>query len=118
MITISLENQHVKAQVGWHPAERKGRVDLWVSIFATLRPKAVHDDLGRTLDYVSLVQIVIIESSKERKLLETLGEDIITAIDNEHHAILASVDVIIRKKKIPINGYNADCVGIRIQRQF
>jgi dihydroneopterin aldolase len=118
MITVFLENQHVKAQVGWFDEERKGRVDLWISVTAQLKPKKVHEDLARTLDYTSLVRIVIIESAKERKLLETLAEDIIEAIDADHPGILLNMEVVIRKKKLPVNGFNADSAGIRFSKQF
>ncbi|MBS3913138.1 MAG: dihydroneopterin aldolase [Bacteroidetes bacterium] len=118
MITVFLDNQHVKAQIGWLEDERKGRVDLWISIHATLKTKRVHDDLARTLDYGSLVGIVFTESAKERKLLETLAEDIIAEVDDAYPNILDSIEVVIKKKKIPVPGFSADAAGIKIFRKF
>jgi dihydroneopterin aldolase len=118
MITVFIENQHVKAQVGWFEEERKTRVDLWISIYARLRPVKVHEDLDRTLDYTNLVSIVITESSRNRKLLETLGEDIITAVQLAQPALVEEVEVIIRKRKLPVHGFNADCAGVKVFRRF
>lgn len=118
MYSIFLENQHVKAQVGWYQKERAHRVDLWVSINAQLIPENVREELTQTLDYAALVGIVITESSKERKLLETLALDIAHAVEQINPAILKSVEVVIRKKHVAVNGYNADGAGVKLFKQF
>lgn len=118
MISVFLENQHVKAQVGWYPQERAGRVDLWVSVYTEILENNVRDELAKTVDYAELVGIVITESAKERKLLETLAFDIVKAIEVAYPAILHSVDVVIKKKQIAVTGYDADGVGVRYKKEF
>lgn len=116
MFSVFLENQHVKAQVGWYPKERHQRVDLWVSVLVELRTGNFKEELSRTVDYAVLVGIVITESSKERKLLETLASDIVDAIETEYRPLIHSAEVTIRKNKIQVTGYDADGVGIRYRR--
>lgn len=118
MFSVFLENQHVKAQAGWFAKERAQRVDLWISVYADIKSSNPRDELSHTLDYSDLVGIVITESARERKLLETLATDIIEAIHSDYHAILRSVEVVIRKKKVQVTGFEADAVGIRCKKTF
>jgi dihydroneopterin aldolase len=118
MFSVFLENQHVKAQVGWYQKERSQRVDLWISIYAGIKPENVREQLSHTLDYATLVGIVITESSKERKLLETLAADIVSAIEFANPGILQNIEVVIRKKHVDVTGYQADGAGVRYKKEF
>ncbi|MCC7298282.1 MAG: dihydroneopterin aldolase [Bacteroidia bacterium] len=118
MISVFLENQHVKAPVGWYAEERTARVDLYITVRAALKPQQIHDELSRTLDYASLVKIVITESAKERKLLETLAEGIAQTLQLEYPGIMSNIEIVIRKKNLPVHGFNADAAGIVFTEEY
>lgn len=118
MFRVFIENQHVKAPIGWFEEERNSRVDLWISVFTDIKTTHIYDELNLTLDYTTLVKIVITESSKEKKLLETLASDIAQAIYDAFPAIILQTEVVIRKKKLPVAGFDADAAGIVLLMKY
>lgn len=118
MFSIILKNQHVKAPVGWHPQERASRVDLWISVTAELKSIHIYDELHKTLDYADLIKTVITESSKERRLLETLAADISNSLQKLYPGVMGKLSIEIRKKNVPVNGFAAEYAGIHFSQTF
>lgn len=122
-MTVFLENQHVKTHVGWEKAERDAGVDLWISVFAwfdlLVAPKVGEDEgevpenLAHTIDYTTILRIILEESTEELRLLETLADNIGRSMLRVGHENINRVVVEIRKKKLDVQGYDADAAGVK-----
>ncbi|TDP75401.1 dihydroneopterin aldolase [Bradymonas sediminis] len=103
---------------GFYEVERReGRrfqVDLKVHLGELL---AVRDDkLEHTLDYRSLAEIIVaVGTGESYKLVERMGDEILTRVFDQHSAVL-SADLTIRKFATEVPG-DPECVGIQMQRK-
>ena len=111
---ISIQGLEVMAHVGVPEEERAVAQRLLIDLrFAALaQPEELHDDLTLTVDYhrVSLRASEISEN-RPRKLIETLGDDLATALLAEFH--LRWIDVTIRKFILP----KTEWVGVSVRRE-
>lgn len=102
---IRLENIRLYAYHGCMAEEgiigSNYRVDL--DIKADLRQASLSDELKDTVDYVLLNQIVFEEMSIRSKLLEHVGQRIISRVFKEAHTV-SYVKVCIGKLNPPIEG--------------
>ncbi|GAB5417159.1 MAG: dihydroneopterin aldolase [Crocinitomicaceae bacterium] len=74
---------------------------------------ALDDDLGATVDYVDVNKIVLREMAIRSKLIEHVGQRIVTALQNEVSGI-EYMRVKVTKLTPPING-DVDNVAIIIE---
>jgi dihydroneopterin aldolase len=79
----------------------KYQVDVWVN--TDFEEAAKTDDLNKTVDYVSINQIVAEEMAIRSKLIEQVGYRMVKRIENELTGILG-LRLKITKISPPING--------------
>lgn len=116
MNRIDVSNIQCFAYHGCLPEETKigCHYEVDVSVWVDFYEAAKHDDLNLTVDYVAINHIVKEEMANPKKLIETVGENIVSSIYNEFNA-LEKVSVTIRKINPPING-DVDFVAICIEK--
>ena len=95
-----------EAEIGGHY-----RVDVMLN--TDFGVAAELDDLSKTVDYVVVNKIVAEEMKIRSKLIEHVGQRIITRLKNEIHRI-DFIRVKVIKISPPING-DVDSVGITIE---
>lgn len=100
----------VSSYIGVPEKERANSQDLLVSIIMTPKPELLtpplEDDISRTIDYHAVsIRAEDIAMERPRQLIETLSEDIATAILAEFS--VASITVEVEKFILP----NTRCVG-------
>ena len=84
-----------------------------IDVFFDFRNAAYNDDLSKTVDYVSIKEIVEIEMQNSSKLIETVGYRIINSI-KEKFSDVESCKIQIKKINPPING-DVDYVAVIIE---
>jgi FolB domain-containing protein len=111
---ITIQGLEVMSPVGVPEEERAVAQRLLLDLrFAALaQSEKLQDDINQTVDYhrVSL-RAAEIASSRPRKLIETLADDLSESLLMEFH--LAWIDVTIRKFILP----NTEWVGVFIRRE-
>ena len=85
-----------------------------VSVWTDFSEASKNDDLSKTIDYVAINHIVKEEMAKPKKLIETVGENIINLLYTQFTA-LDKASITIKKINPPING-DVDFVAICIER--
>lgn len=102
---ICLEGLEFHAFHGVYPHERASgnwfEVDITVQI--EIPDRSIGDNLGRTVNYELLYQIVKDEMEKPSKLLETVAEEIVQRVMAEV-AEAAQVEIKLAKTNPPIGG--------------
>lgn len=102
---ISLEGLSFYAYHGYYEEERKSgnrfSVDIKVTVY--IEESSDFDRLDNTVDYEALYAIVKSEMTKQSKLLENLGKNIIDEVFNVIPSI-QSAEVSIAKYSPPIGG--------------
>jgi dihydroneopterin aldolase len=111
---IHIENLRVSTTVGVPAAERANPQS--VAICLTMVPEramaGLADAIGRTVDYFAVSQrVAAIAADGERRLIETLAEDVADGILVEF--ALDSIVVEVRKFVLE----NADYVSVKLRRQ-
>jgi len=87
-----------------------------VQLAADLRQAGRSDDLGDTVNYSAVAKRVrAIVEGPPRELIETVGEEIATALLAEH-PLARSVTVTLRKPEAALKGIIMDAAGVRIRR--
>ncbi len=114
-MTIFLENQKVFAHIGWGEGERNQGVVLWVDIKTTFDWEDPKDDLLNTLDYAKLVEIAHKEAKGDCRLLETYAARMLNAVLEESSNTIKKISIVIRKKNLPVTGYDADAAGVNLE---
>lgn len=116
-MTITLTGLHFHAFHGIYPEELKTGNDFSVDLaVAYAAPDEVVTDVGDTINYVSLYDIIKQAMQKPRGLLETLAMEIANRIHNVFPQV-KNVDISIRKMNPPIAGITGD-VGVRYHKDF
>ena len=114
---IRLTNMQFYGHHGVGGAEREvgGRFSIDVELVADLRPAGASDDLGKTVNYSAVHDLVRqIQSHKNYRLLEALAERIAAGILT--HFPVDEVTVRVRKNSVPIEGI-LDFAEVEITRQ-
>ena len=111
---ISIQGLEVMSHVGVPEEERATLQRLLIDLrFASsAQPEELQDDIARTVDYheVSL-RVSEISENRPRKLIETLADDLATALLAEFH--LRWIDVTIRKFILP----KTEWVGVSVRHE-
>ncbi|HYG38070.1 MAG TPA: dihydroneopterin aldolase [Cytophagales bacterium] len=102
---ISLEGLEFFAYHGFHKEERKlgNKFTVDIQVEADLEEAAATDDLSKTVDYVSLYQVVSKEMARPAHLLEKIAKNIITDTFSFDPRI-QSVEVCVTKYNPPMGG--------------
>jgi len=126
MNKINVEGIKLYAYHGCMDEEAKlgGNYIVDVIIESDFNIAAATDDLGKTIDYVKVVEIVKREMAIRSKLIETVGQRIINSLRNElaiiveykngEQFILKKIKVKVTKLNPPINGV-VSSVSIEIE---
>jgi dihydroneopterin aldolase len=116
--TIEVNDIKLYCFHGCLPEEEKigGYYSVDVKLVTDFTEAAVNDDLGKTIDYVMVNKIVEEEMAIRSKLIEQVGQRIVTRIKNESDQIF-SLFVKIIKHSPPINGDVAN-VAIIIEEDY
>ena len=85
-----------------------------VSLWTDFSEASKNDDLNKTIDYVVVNHIIKSEMAKPKKLIEAVGENIITLFYSTF-STLEKTSITIKKINPPING-DVDFVAICIER--
>lgn len=109
---IQLENAKFYAFHGYYEEEQKvgGSFVVNLSVGTDFNLASEKDNLADTIDYVSLYEIVKLEMAISSKLLENVGQRIISSIKNKHTSI-KEIKLKITKLSPPISG---DIEGVSI----
>lgn len=112
--TITIRRMQVTTTVGVPEKERERPQDVEISVEMT--PPAplsfLDDDLSKTVDYYAVSRRIIeVAGEGERKLIETLADDIAEMIVDEF--TVAKVRVEVRKFILPDTQY----VAVKIERE-
>ena len=112
---IFIRGLKVACHIGVPNEERAQSQELLINV--TMAPiisadaAPLNDDINRTIDYHAVaVRVEAVAAERPRQLIETLAEDITTAILEEFS--IASITVEIEKFILP----NTRCVGVLITR--
>lgn len=105
MITVSLKGAEFFAYHGYYPEEQllgtKFIVDIDVSFQSA--GDAGSDDLSNTVNYEHLYNICCHEMKTPRKLIETVGNDIIEKVKAKYD-FAEEIILVVKKKYPPFKG--------------
>ena len=105
MVTISLIGAEFFAYHGFYPEEQKlgGRfmVDVEVSFEPVVELKA--DQIGDTIDYEQLYDLVLAQMSLTKKLIETVAQAIADSV-KDRFPFAKNIRVCIKKLNPPLKG--------------
>ena len=80
-----------------------GYFEVDVLLYCNFKPSALNDDLTKTINYVTVNEIVETEMAKPYKLIETAGYRILERCQSSF-SILTKTRIEIRKINPPIDG--------------
>ncbi len=101
---VALEAVRFFAFHGFYPEEQLTGNEFLVDVVTEMQVKGGGDDeLGNTVNYERLFEIVSAEMSRPRKLLETVAHAVLTQIAGEF-PLVDMVQVSIRKLRLPVKG--------------
>jgi len=115
MITIAIKGADFFAYHGFYPEEQKLGTKFMVDVEVAFRPAMAgirQDDIGHTVDYEQLYEIVCNEMKHTRKLIETVAQSIADVI-KEKYPYVDSVKVALKKMHPPMPG-KVDHSGVTI----
>jgi dihydroneopterin aldolase len=111
---IIISGLELQARVGVTIEERARvqRVTVSLGIFPKGGVSGVGDEIGRTVDYAAVREVVKREvESKERKLAETIAEDVARVV-LEGFELVEAVEVEVQKYVLA----DTEWVGVRVMR--
>jgi FolB domain-containing protein len=114
MDTIDIKRLRVSTTVGVPDEERANPQEVEISLTMSTpgRLRFLGDDLSKTVDYYAVSRRVsAVAGTGERKLIETLADDVAEMVLDEFR--VARVVVEIRKFILP----EAEYVAVRIERE-
>ena len=118
LTTIFIDQQLVHSNIGYFEIERIVGVELLISVRVVFKSSSISDDLNNSLDYSTLSQIITSESKNSMKLLETLGQNILTCIEKVGVVGHQSTWLKIEKKQMLQKGFHAKGFGIELSKDY
>ena len=118
LTTIFIDQQLVHSNIGYFEIERIVGVELYISVKVMFKSSSISDDLNNSLDYSTLSQIITSESKNSMKLLETLGQNILTCIEKVGVVGHQSTWLKIEKKQMLQKGFHANGFGIELSKDY
>ncbi|MCX6175853.1 MAG: dihydroneopterin aldolase [Bacteroidetes bacterium] len=118
LTTIFIDQQLVHSNIGYFEIERIVGVELYISVKVMFKSSSISDDLNNALDYSTLSQIITSESKNSMKLLETLGQNILTCIEKVGVVGHQSTWLKIEKKQMLQKGFHAKGFGIELSKNY
>jgi dihydroneopterin aldolase len=118
LTTIFIDQQLVHSNIGYFEIERIVGVELYISVRVMFKSSEIADDINNSIDYSSLGQIIVEESKKSMELLETLGENILTCIEQLRMVGHQSSWIKIEKKQMLQKGFHAKGFGIELSKDY
>lgn len=118
LTTIFIDQQLVHSNIGYFEIERIIGVELLISVKITFESSSISDDISNSIDYSTLSKIIATESNKSMELLETLGENILSAIEDLKIAGHQSSWLKIEKKQMLQKGFHAKGFGIEVAKSY
>ena len=112
--TITIQRLLASTTIGVPDEEREDPQDVEISLEMTPPEplRFLDDDISKTIDYYAVSRRVLeIAATGERKLIETLADDVAEAVLDEFH--IAKVIVEVRKFILSDTEY----VAVRIERE-
>lgn len=110
---VFVENLQFLGRHGLYEEERVDGRTFRVDLAATLPEWAARDDIGETLDYRGLADIVLeVAESDSVNLIETLGRHIVDRVF-DRYADVAAVELTIRKRATGVGG-DPEWVGVSL----
>ncbi len=103
MPTIQLNDMDFFAFHGLYPEEQKTGNKFRVNLKVEIDDSFVSEDINTTTDYTKLYELVQNEMKEPRKLLESIAQSILSAIETNHKTIKFA-EVTISKLNPPIQG--------------
>lgn len=105
MMTVSLKGAEFFAYHGYYPEEQLTGTMFIVDIDVSFKPSADvgSDDISKTVNYEHLYNICCHEMKTPRKLIETLGNDIIKKVKAQYD-FAEEIILVIKKKYPPFKG--------------
>ena len=118
LTTIFIDQQLVHSNIGYFEIEKIVGVELYISVKVMFKSSSISDDLNNSLDYSTLSQIITSESKNSMKLLETLGQNILTCIEKVGVVGHQSTWLKIEKKQMLQKGFHAKGFGIELSKDY
>ena len=118
LTTIFIDQQLVHSNIGYFEIERIVGVELLISVRVVFKSSSISDDLNNSLDYSTLCQIIATESKNSMELLETLGENILSRIEQVGVVGHQSTWLKIEKKQMLQKGFHAKGFGIELSKDY
>lgn len=116
-MTIELKGARFFAYHGLYEEEKKLGAEFEINFLVSFQPaSAVITDIGETINYVHLYEIVKREMLQPRELLETLAMEITEAV----HARFPSIhktDITITKRHPPVTAISGE-LGVRYHKEY
>lgn len=115
--TINVENIPCYCSIGIDEKEKKTGQKLLIDVYASIESLLLKksDNINDTLSYVEIFRTVQrVAQSKSHSLIETLAEDITSALLN--HKLVIKTKVKIRKPHIPFPEFHGD-VSVEVERE-
>lgn len=115
--TIELKRLYFYSFHGLYEEERKVGGEFSVDLFVKyIGGENNITDIGETINYATLYEIVKTEMKLPRDLLETIAKSIVERI-HKKFPIVKEMEICIEKKHPPIISF-AGSVGVRLKMQF
>ena len=116
LYTVKLNNVKIYATHGLYEKEKKNKQPFEVDLKATFsKSKGCDDDLGNSLDYQHIYDIVLdVFTSHTFNLIESLSEKIIEEIFSLGKSI-ERIEITIRKPEVLL-GDNHNCIEVTTVR--
>lgn len=102
---LTINNLHIYSYHGVTAEEQQlgGRYEIDVEVYYTASTAIASDDLSNAVNYAELIECIgEIVHARRRKLIETLANDIATAI-LDRFAKVESVCLRVRKRTVPVS---------------
>lgn len=116
-LTISLNKLNFLVYHGLYPEERKTGNEFEVNLMVSYLPVTdVITDIGETVNYATLFNLLKTEMQKPRELLETLVMEITELIHAAFPQII-KVEISVDKLHPPIAGFNGS-VGVKYSKEY
>ena len=112
MYVVTLRNVSFFAYHGLYPEEAVHGNTFEVDLQIKYNPSKPVHDIGETVDYVMVYEILKTEMAKPRLLLETLAEDVAEKISHSF-PFIHSLEISIRKMQPPIPDFSGQ-VEVRL----
>jgi 7,8-dihydroneopterin aldolase/epimerase/oxygenase len=110
LMTIEVKDMRIYAGHGVHDEEALAGNEFLVSVSVSLQPDGRISSLSETVDYVKLTEIIRTEMKERRQLLESIAQNIASAIRSAFRNT-KEVSVNIRKLTPPISNFTGT-VGV------